>query len=539
MRLQHHVILAAHGAGDGSNANLRIAALASEIRDQIGCSISVGFNLGSPTFADAIAAAPGRDVIIAPLMTENGHFAARVLRERCDAAAAAHGKTVRHLEPVGAWDEMHDLLVDAVSSTFVGARDQDRSVLVVGHGTDRSRRSGEVAMRFAERVRDELGVRSSRVAFLDQSPSIEEAAAGIDCDSVTVVPFLLGGGGHSLNDLPRRLGALGAGRIVSTTPALGELPRLAEIIGARIRYEISRSEIRLGTRSSRLALVQADRTRATLEQAGVAVRVVPLKTHGDQHVTTPVSELSQSAPFTDDLTQAIVDEELDLATHSLKDLPLARDSAAPVLAYLERSAPGEALVTRSGSRLSELPSGARIGASCERRALQLRSIRADLVALPMRGDVLSRIEQVERGDYEGAILAEAGLLRLGREDAIAERLSLRFFMPAAGQGVIALQGRPGDAHHWIEVVDDLNVRRAAISELTFAREVERLRPDVVAAAYARIDSEGMVLLRGRVISASGDRLLDASSSGRSPSATGGALARHLLSLLAAAEGATT
>lgn len=203
-------------------------------------------------------------------------------------------------------------------------------------------------------------------------------------------------------------------------------------------------KIRIATRGSRLALAQAHRVAEMVRaRAGVdEVELVEVPTLGDRDRTTSLSELSEVGAFVRAVQEALLDRRADLAVHSLKDLPVTQPEGLKIVAYPERRSPHDVLV---GCALDSLPPGSRVGTSSPRRAAQLRQLRPDLSPVPMRGNVDTRLAKVADGEFAAAILAEAGLERLGRADAVTERFGFDRMVPAPGQGALAVEAATGTA----------------------------------------------------------------------------------------------
>ncbi|MFO7292737.1 MAG: hydroxymethylbilane synthase [Actinomycetes bacterium] len=203
-------------------------------------------------------------------------------------------------------------------------------------------------------------------------------------------------------------------------------------------------KIRIATRGSRLALAQAHRVAEMVRaRAGVdEVELVEVPTLGDRDRTTSLSELSEVGAFVRAVQEALLDRRADLAVHSLKDLPVTQPEGLEIVAYPERRSPHDVLV---GCALDSLPPGSRVGTSSPRRAAQLRQLRPDLSPVPMRGNVDTRLAKVADGEFAAAILAEAGLERLGRADAVTERFGFDRMVPAPGQGALAVEAATGTA----------------------------------------------------------------------------------------------
>jgi hydroxymethylbilane synthase len=207
--------------------------------------------------------------------------------------------------------------------------------------------------------------------------------------------------------------------------------------------------VRVGTRESRLALAQtAIATRALNGLAGFGpVEVVPVTTHGDTiSARQPRGRwVATDGQFTRELERALLDRRVDLVVHSFKDLPTAPVKGLVIGAVLERADARDCLLTATGGGLDDLPFGAHIGTSSPRRAAQLAAARPDLIAMPIRGNVETRLRRLEAGEYDGLLLAAAGLDRLGIEIPEAARLPFDLVLPAPAQGALALQVRADDS----------------------------------------------------------------------------------------------
>ena len=206
--------------------------------------------------------------------------------------------------------------------------------------------------------------------------------------------------------------------------------------------------LRLGTRGSRLAIAQAQEAASALAQVlGLgSVEMVEIRTKGDAiSERRPAGHLVVGdGQFTAELERALLEDRIDVAVHSLKDLPTAGHPALRLGAILERADPRDCLLSRHPGGLDGLPFGAGIGTSSVRRAAQLAAARIDLVARPIRGNVDTRLRRLEAGEYDALLLAAAGLDRLGVPVSEGDRLSLEVMLPAPGQGALALQVRADD-----------------------------------------------------------------------------------------------
>jgi len=201
------------------------------------------------------------------------------------------------------------------------------------------------------------------------------------------------------------------------------------------------------TRGSRLALIQVEIVAAELGKLNspVAVETRIVKTTGDLVRDRPIEELGQKGVFTRAVDDLVIGGEADFSIHSMKDLPTELPPGLAIIAVPERASPYEAFVSVEYGSLDDLPAGAVVGTSSPRRTAQLLHIRGDLEVKLIRGNVDTRLRKLEEGQYDALILAEAGLVRLDREDAIKKRFSPRDFTPPAGQGALAVVAREDDA----------------------------------------------------------------------------------------------
>ncbi len=255
---------------------------------------------------------------------------------------------------------------------------------------------------------------------------------------------------------------------------------------------MSTPRIRLATRGSALALAQthlaADALRAV--SPGLDVEVVEVTTKGDIDRQTSLRVLGGQGVFVGAVREAILGGRADVAVHSLKDVPTMPAEGLDVAAVLERADPRDVFVGREGARLADLPAGARVGTSASRRVAILRALRPDLVAAEIRGNVDSRIQKVRAGDYDGAILAAAGLDRLGRLGEATQLFEAEAFLPSPGQGVIALECRADDETTLalLRQVDHAPSHHAARAERGVLAALGT-GCDLAVGAYAQIDGD--------------------------------------------------
>lgn len=205
--------------------------------------------------------------------------------------------------------------------------------------------------------------------------------------------------------------------------------------------------LRIGTRESRLALAQAEIAAGALGPLVGSTSIVALTTRGDEISARQDRGrwVATDGQFTRELEQALLDGRVDLVVHSYKDLPTEPVDGLVIGAVLERADPRDCLLSRDGGGIDDLPFGARIGTSSPRRAAQLAAARSDFIAMPIRGNVETRLRRLRAGEYDGLLLAAAGLDRLGIAVPDAARLPLDLMLPAPAQGALALQVRAEDA----------------------------------------------------------------------------------------------
>jgi hydroxymethylbilane synthase len=234
--------------------------------------------------------------------------------------------------------------------------------------------------------------------------------------------------------------------------------------------------LRIGTRASALALWQANRVADLIRrQPGApAVELVHIKTEGDLRTDVPLWAVDGRAFFTKEIDRALLANEIDVAVHSLKDLSTVLENGVDLIAVIERQDPRDALLSRAGATLADLPPGSRIGTSSLRRRAFLARLRPDIQAMELRGNVPTRVEKLHKGEYDAIILASAGLVRLGLDKHITSRLPLEDFTPAVSQGAIGCCSRTDDAEtaRWMKPLDDASARVATTAERALLRRIE-------------------------------------------------------------------
>jgi hydroxymethylbilane synthase len=301
-----------------------------------------------------------------------------------------------------------------------------------------------------------------------------------------------------------------------------------------------RAALRVGTRASALALWQTDRIRERLTDAGYPTDRIEIRTTGDIVQDVPLARIGSAALFTRQIDEAMLAGRIDIAVHSLKDLPTELPGGLTIAAIGEREDPSDALVGRGPIRWSEVPRGATVATSSLRRKAQLLHARPDLRAHDISGNVDTRLAKLDgNAEWFAILLATAGLLRLGLGHRIGQRLPPEVMLPAPGQGALAVTARAGDA-------GAIAAARAAVhhppsalavsAERAFLRRLEGGCQVPVAALATLESADGATALRlqGRVISLAGDRIAEGSERGlvRTPEDAerlGSALAERLLS----------
>lgn len=288
---------------------------------------------------------------------------------------------------------------------------------------------------------------------------------------------------------------------------------------------MNRTVLRIGTRGSKLALWQAQWVANRLDTIGVKTELVRVATLGDKASAGPIVALGGEGVFTKELQKAVLDGRIDLAVHSLKDLPTDEVKGLALVAVPLRDSPHDALVSSQDKRFANLPHAARVGTGSLRRRCQLLHLRADLRMFDIRGNVETRLAKLDEGQYDAIILAEAGLARLGLADRAAEILPSSVMLPAVGQGALAVETRAGDrsTREMIAGIDDEEAHQSVMAERTL---LATLRGGCLApiAAWGRIEDDGRLHLSACVLSADGSRRLVADLLGNAADAA--TIGRH-------------
>ena len=289
--------------------------------------------------------------------------------------------------------------------------------------------------------------------------------------------------------------------------------------------------LRIGTRGSLLAKWQAEYVRKQLfAGAGVETEIVVIKTSGDKQQMAPLSEIGGKGIFIKELEEALLEETIDLAVHSVKDVPTDTPSRLMFPAVCRREDVRDCLVAANGATIASLRQGARVGTGSLRRQAQLRHSRPDLDVRDLRGNVDTRLRKVESGEYEAVMLAKAGLDRLGWSGRITETLSPEVFLPAVGQGAIAVECRLKDtgAAEVVAGLDDAESRIAIIAERALLAALQG-GCQVPLGAWARLE-RGELVMEACVCSVDGVQYIKqrATSSPEQAAELGGRMATLLM-----------
>jgi hydroxymethylbilane synthase len=291
--------------------------------------------------------------------------------------------------------------------------------------------------------------------------------------------------------------------------------------------------VRIGTRGSPLALAQAHAVASTLRSAGAEVEIVPMRTEGDRRFAARLADVGGKGLFVREIEEALLAGHVDVAVHSLKDLPAELPEGLELAAFPPREDPRDVLVTSSGAGLADVPAGAVIGTSSLRRRAMILAARPDLVVAPLRGNVDTRLAKLAAGECDGVVLAAAGLRRLAVSPPHARPLDVDTFVPAVGQGILAVEVRADDARTRDLVArgDDPDTRACARAERAYLRRLGA-SCNTPMAAHATLDraaDRSRLRMTAVVASEDGRRVLRAEAGG--PPSDAEAIGRGLAELL--------
>ena len=284
---------------------------------------------------------------------------------------------------------------------------------------------------------------------------------------------------------------------------------------------MSSREIRIATRKSALALWQAEYVKARLEQAhpGILVTLVPMVSRGDKLLDSPLSKIGGKGLFVKELETALLENEADIAVHSMKDVPMDFPEGLGLFCICEREDPRDAFVSNTFASLDDLPQGSVVGTSSLRRQAQLLTRRPDLEIRFLRGNVNTRLAKLDAGEYDAIILAAAGLIRLGFEDRITSPISIEHSLPAGGQGAVGIECRSSDPeiHALLAPLHHADTAVRVTAERSLNKHLNG-GCQVPIACYAVLEGE-QVWLRGLVGDPGGGLLLSAEARGPQSAAT--------------------
>lgn len=273
-------------------------------------------------------------------------------------------------------------------------------------------------------------------------------------------------------------------------------------------------KLRLGTRGSKLALWQAEHVADLIKaKANIEVEIVIIKTKGDKILDVALSKIGDKGLFTKELEDQLLSGGIDMAVHSLKDLPTLITPRLIIGAVLAREKPQDVLIAKDKMTLAMLPLGAKIGTSSLRRAAQIKALRPDIITQDIRGNVETRIKKMQEQGLDGIILAYAGVKRLGLEAYISDIIANDIILPAVGQGAIAVEARSDDSNT-LAILNHINhdfTATATTAERAFLRELEG-GCQVPIAALARVEGQ-QLFIEGLVASLDGEKVYKATLQG--------------------------
>lgn len=268
-----------------------------------------------------------------------------------------------------------------------------------------------------------------------------------------------------------------------------------------------KSFIRIGTRGSALALWQTRHVASILEEKyGCKTEIVKIKTTGDKILDSPLAKIGSKGLFVKEIEVALLENRVDIAVHSAKDVPTEQPDGLIIAAFLKREDPRDALISKDGKKLSELPEGSVIGTSSLRRRAQILHFRPDLKLVDVRGNVDTRLRKMKEGQFDAIILAKAGLKRMGHESDITEVIDTSIMLPAVGQGSIAIECRKSDDEilEMVRSISDFETEVAVKAERALLRFLEG-GCQIPIGAFGRIE-DGELVLDAMISSLDGKKL---------------------------------
>jgi hydroxymethylbilane synthase len=288
------------------------------------------------------------------------------------------------------------------------------------------------------------------------------------------------------------------------------------------------AHLRIGSRGSQLALWQANHISDLLRAQGHTIELEIIKTTGDKITDVALAQVGTKGMFTKEIEEALVENRVDLAVHSLKDLPTESAGDFEIAAITTRENPRDVFCSVKFVRIDELPHGANVGTSSLRRQAQLMAIRPDLHIHPLRGNVDTRLHKLEAGDYDAIILAAAGLNRLGKTQLVRQVIPIEVMTPAAGQGALAIEIRRGDdsTRGQLAFLDDAEARASTLCERALLNKLGG-GCQVPIGAFAEVQS-GRIRLSALVAHPDGTKVLRETRDGDNPVRLGEEVGETLL-----------
>lgn len=273
-------------------------------------------------------------------------------------------------------------------------------------------------------------------------------------------------------------------------------------------------KIRVGSRESKLAVAQAELIIDLIKKYNkdIEAELITMKTTGDKILDKTLDKIGGKGLFVKELDKALLNKEIDIAVHSLKDMPMETDTKLPIIAYSKREDPIDVLILKKGAEFKEWQEKAKetaetagtigstgitgsikpIGSSSLRRIYQLNRLYPGVEVKPIRGNILTRLEKLDNGEYSALILAKAGIKRLGLEERISKQFSIKEILPAAGQGILAVQGRAGEDYSYLDKINDFEAQTCALCERAFVRELNGGCTSKIA-AFASVENDTLTV----------------------------------------------
>jgi hydroxymethylbilane synthase len=288
------------------------------------------------------------------------------------------------------------------------------------------------------------------------------------------------------------------------------------------------ANLRIGSRGSQLALWQANHVAGLLRAQGHAVEIEIIKTTGDKILDVALAKVGTKGMFTKEIEEALADLRVDLAVHSMKDVPTELEGKFDLAAMMKREDPSDAFISVKFAGLEDLPRNAKVGTSSLRRQCQLKAMRPDLEIFPLRGNVDTRLKKLEAGDYDAIILASAGVHRLGLDQHVRSRIPAEVMCPAVGQGALAIEIRSNDraVREILAFLDDAETRMAIECERALLGSLGGGCQVPIGAHAKKIGSD--LRLNAMVGRPDGSLILREQATGRDPQPLGRQTAQTLL-----------